>query len=281
MQTILVPTDFSEPAENALYYAIELAKIEKAKILLLHSYTIESAGLVSLHDREADAKRHSDSLLKTAALKVRHAGNIEYEFMSLEGPAVKIILETADKRNVDLIIMGTHNESDLIRAILGSSAVKVMEKASCPVIIVPENAPFNDIKRITFATDYRTSDLQALNKLIEIARPYNAQINILHVSEVTVPVDEEKNMMEEFMQEVTDTVEYNNFSFQMLAGINVEAELEAYLDQNPADLFSMSTHHRDFLDKIFGSSLTRKIAYHPKMPILVFHYNKDSAIKLI
>ena len=285
MKKILVPTDFSKTAENALFYAIELAKSEHAKLILLHvdqteitnpnvPYTIYTEVIEA---KKKEVKKEIDDL----ALKITQAGKINYESLVREGLVFETILNVIKEKEVDLVVMGTKGSGSLSNMILGSSTAKIIEKARCPVIAVPEGVEFNRIKKITYATEYHHSDIYCLKKIIEIAKPFNAQIDVLHISDTEQSPDSEKDMMKKFMNEVNEKVQYTNMSFQLLSGKKIEKVLEKYLEKDSTSMLALSTHQRDFFDKLFGKSITKHLAYHTKTPLLAFHHTNESAIKLI
>lgn len=285
MKTILVPTDFSKNAENALYYAIDLAKKENSKIILLHAYQINypvsytSVDLIV--EERKDALEHSEHQLKAEAMKITHAGEIVYEYMSDENSPVDAILKVIKEREIDLVIMGTKGQSNLANAIFGSNTAAVIEKAPCAVIAVPEDSSFKAIKKITYATAYNHSDLYALKKVVEMAKLFGAQVNVLHVIEKSKleSKKDEKQKMTSFMDDVSNMVDYNNMSYQILEGESIEDTLEEYLDEESTSMLVLSTHHRGFFKRLFGTSITKHMAYHSTVPLMAFH-TIESPIKV-
>lgn len=277
MKTILIPTDFSKNAENALYYAIELAKKQHSKIILLHAYLVSyPVSEVSYHliaEQKKQALEDSELQLKAESMKIVHAGGITYECVSDENPPVEAVLKLIRDREIDMVIMGTKGQSNLTNVIFGSNAAAIIEKASCPVIAVPEEAKFKDIKKITYATAYSHSDLYPLKTVVEMAKLLNAQVNVLHIIESPKLESrkEEKEKMKAFMSEAGEKIDYNNLSFQLLEGEDVDDALENYLNKDSADLLVLSTHHRGFFKRLFGHSVTKYMAYHSRVPVMAFH----------
>ncbi|MGZ3930596.1 MAG: universal stress protein, partial [Bacteroidia bacterium] len=236
-------------------------------LVLLHAVPAHRDPIVA-----ARTSREAENEMRSAALKIKHAGGVDYECVTVTGHATKAILKAISSKNIDLVIMGTNDETEFSRAILGSITMRIIEKAECPVITVPSEAPLGDFRTITYASTYNSSDLKVLNSVIEIAKPFRAQINILHIADSSVAPSEEKKRMKSFMDQVVEQLDYNNFSFQLLAGGNVQQELENYLEENPADLLILSTDDHTFFERFFRKSLTREIAYNPKLPVMVFHH---------
>lgn len=278
-KTILVPEDFSEVSENSLDYAIELAKYINARIVLLHAYTsslTEKSGENFAKEYETECKK-----LLSSANKIKRTGLIEYELVCKDGSLTNEIVEAAEETDADFIVMGTGAEGGLVKSILGSNTIKLMEKIKRPVLAVPEGMPFRKIGNITFTTDFKKTDLGILSNLLSIARPYTAQINILHVCDETQSAESEKEEMEKYVSKITEALDYNNLSFQIISGKDIEKELIDYVNEDRTDLLVMSTHHRSLFDRIFGHSISHDMVYHALIPTLIYHHNQDAAVKLI
>ncbi len=285
METILVPMDASACAENALLFAILLAQKQGASLVLVNAFQIPApVGEVPfeiIEDEIIRKKKESEQMLRAQSIKISHAGKIEFDLEALEGLPDEVILEVARNRKADYIIMGTNGEG-LATAIFGSTAWHVMEKATCPVIALPPSARFSKpIKRISFATDYRSSDLDVINKLTKLATLWHAQVNILHVDEDKMKAEEEIVLMDSFRKKVLQKVSYNNLSFQILYGTDVADRLEKYIEDQNTDLLVMATHRRGLFERLFKKSVTRQMALDAVVPMMAFHYNKESAVKLI
>jgi nucleotide-binding universal stress UspA family protein len=279
MKTILVPTDFSKNAENALYYAIAIAERNKSKILLLHTYLIDYPVSYTSYELIVEEKKkaldYSEHRLNAEAMKIRHAGNIAFEILSEEDSALDGILKLTKQRQVDLVIMGTKGESNLSNAILGSTTAGVIQKINCPVLAVPMGVSFEAIKKITYAVAYNPDDFDVLEKVVGLAKLFNAQVNVLHIIETTEagPQTKENEKMKAFMDEANRRIDYNNMSYQLLEGETIEDSLERYVSENSTNILVMSTHHRGFFKRLFGRSVTKYMAYHSEAPLMAFHLN--------
>jgi len=283
MKKILVPTDFSENAAHALNYAIELAKKEHATLILLHVYHLDPAPPyldVRPPEQEIDTEeKRWLNKLKALQVKVDHAGHVKTELVARLDLAVDGIAAEAKEKEVDLIVMGTKGASGLKEVLMGSNTSRVIDRVSCPVIAVPEQAKAYPVKKIAYACDYRQLDLEAIQKLLEIARPFNAQVNVLHVYESDEAIAKEE--MERFVREVGNKINYSNLSFELLGGEDIEERLEKYLASEATDLLVLSTHQRGLLDRLFKKSITRKLVFHSKVPVMAFHYQKKESTTIV
>lgn len=276
MKTILVPTDFSKNAETALYYAIELAKSDDSKIILMHAYQINYASsfvpVDVLTDEKKDLEKDSGSRLRALGLKIEHAGKIKHEALCVEDFTVDAILHTIKERKVDLLVMGTKGDSGLANKILGSNTAKVMRNAKCPVLAIPETTKFKILKNITYATNYDDRDIEDLKKVAEMARHFTAHIQLVHITDSKKLPGVEKESFEQFVAKVLQQVNYSNFSSRILTGESIEDALEEFVNVTATDMLVMSTHQKGFFGRLFGESATRHMAYHSTIPIMVIHH---------
>lgn len=285
MNTILVPTDFSGTADNAFHFALILAKNNKARLILLHAYQLPvAAGAVSfnvLGEEKEVMEQEATKKMKTLCLQIEHTGGIDYEYLIEEGDIIDTILNACEQKKPELIIMGTQGNSSIAGTIFGSNAAHVISKAPCPVMAIPGGSKFtHTIKKITFATDYHQSDIEAIHTLIEMTSVFNPQINILHISGDEIAPEQEVKLMDSFRKKVNQSCFYNNLSFQIIHGHSVEEELENYLAKDSTDVLVMATHFRSFIDRIFGKSLTKNLAGEITIPLIAFHYKKNNSVKL-
>jgi nucleotide-binding universal stress UspA family protein len=138
---ILFPTDFSEGALHALPYAVDMAKNCDAKFYMLHViYDVATAsGIyvphVSFDELYKDLEKSAQKELEKFGYKeLRDLKDVEYTV--LRGTPYDKILQFAQEKNIDLIVIGTHGRKGLDRFLFGSTAEKVVRYAPCPVLTV-------------------------------------------------------------------------------------------------------------------------------------------------
>jgi len=285
MRTILVPTDFSPSAENALRFAILLAKEQHAGICLLHVYSPPMALTIAEFDmvnaQLVSLKGSAEKSLHRQSQEIARAGDVTYECCAVEGAPVHEIVAMIKEKNADLVIMGTKGQTNVIDSVLGTNTANVIAKATCPVIAVPESFSFrNLIRKITYATDYARTEAHALRFLVQIAQPLKAHINIVHVSDNFISPEKETAQMGAFIKKMEPEIQYANLSFQIIQGKEVEKRLMKHLKESRTDLLAMSTQVRKFFDRIFGQSISRQVVQHSEVPVIVFHHHKEAAITI-
>jgi nucleotide-binding universal stress UspA family protein len=146
---ILVPTDFSDPSERALSMAVELARGLRARLTLLHVWTIPNVGYAeALAWPVEDMQKAAQKALEVVRERTAKL-HPEVETVVLEGKDWMRIIDVARERKVDLIVMGTHGRRGLPRLILGSVTEKVVRLSPVPVLTVgmpPEEQPKTEVR---------------------------------------------------------------------------------------------------------------------------------------
>lgn len=147
---ILVPTDFSRFADEALAWACDLAKRYDAELTLLHVYQIPALALPEGYvlprpEAMSDLMGKLDEALRGERKKAEAAGVKEVRTVLAEGTPFAEIVRVAREGRHDLIVMGTHGHTGLTHALLGSVAEKVVRKAGCPVMVV--RRPYQEIEQ--------------------------------------------------------------------------------------------------------------------------------------
>jgi nucleotide-binding universal stress UspA family protein len=138
-QHLLVPTDFSEYADYALDYAIELAKTFQARLTVLYVYYLPSLALgevspVVIDDTLQAMETKARQQAQKALARVLRAG-LQGDSVIVEGAPFQMIIDTAKDKGADLIVMGTHGRTGLSHVLMGSVAEKVVRLAPCPVLV--------------------------------------------------------------------------------------------------------------------------------------------------
>jgi nucleotide-binding universal stress UspA family protein len=273
MQTIFVPLDFSENSLQALRHAIELAKTSESQIIVFHSYQPPQMGggsftgkkkLIDLGKQEAE-----DNMYKVVMRLKETEPDLGFEHLVVDGDPIQRILFYSEKYESDLIVMGTKGASGLNEVFLGSVAAKIINDASCPVVIVPEESQKGTYERIVYATSLIADDKGVLNYLKELATDFKAKLECIHIEQ-----DSETNAkFQAFARNYTEMGTDDNYvSFKVVPkkeNQKVEDVLLEYIEENPLTLLVMLRRERDFLQRIFGNSVTKKMAYHAESPLLI------------
>lgn len=192
MRKIIIPTDFSDNAWNAIKYALELFKYEKGEVYFLHAFEDEIY-------KEADDQPTDDFSEISENIRKRTTHTLEkllkqvyevwpnprhtYHPVASQHNIVDAIDILTDTINADIIIMGTKGTTDSKSAILGSNALKVMRYVAAPVLAIPDGFEYIQPKQIVFATNYLIPyKRRELKLLCDLAVPYRANIDMIYVA---------------------------------------------------------------------------------------------------
>ena len=275
MKTILFPTDFSDAANHAFVYALQLAYALEAKIVTMHAYELPDLRRANLSRMLAEVyesinleefEDYRDSIPVLHEIAEEYGlSSVELQHVLTQGQTTKAIYRQAVKEEADLIVLGTTGATGLKEIFLGSVAGEVMEKAPCPVLAVPASAVFDgNLDKLAFATDYNREDPNAIKWLEGMAKQIGARIEVVHVD--LGPNGTLNTKMSDLASKVTNDDDILDFS--VVEGFIFEEALTNYLGAEKIDILATLIHKRNKLQEFFSYSLTKKLAYHLTTPIL-------------
>lgn len=142
-KAILVPTDFSELSDKAVSYAVDIARQEGASLTLLHLigmiqqcsdvYCLDSA---LVKDLEKRSSTQAKVMMEKQVRRLPGLKKVHFKSLVKSGSPYEGILLEAEKKKIDLIVMGAHRKRGFIDRFLGSVADKVARGAKCPVLLI-------------------------------------------------------------------------------------------------------------------------------------------------
>lgn len=279
MKKILLPTDFSKNASNAIEYAIDLYKNEECEFYILNAfYTLGFATDTMLVPEIGEiayknGKSNSEKELSVTLKKIQKNNISRHRFSKVSkfNSLLNSIQETVEKENIDLIIMGTQGATNAVDKFLGSNTVMVMENArSCPVMAIPSEVKFTKPKEIVFPTSYNTHyKRRELKQLIEITTLTNSAIRILHIENekdknLNKTQHNNKELLEEYFEDL-------NYSFHVIYQVELEVALDCFVQSRNSDMIAFVDKKHGFLDSIFTSHLVQELGYKSKVPVLTMH----------
>jgi len=282
--------DFSEFSAKSYEYAHSLAYHYGAKLFVEHVvqpltmaypyYAFPDSVNQVYCDLTTDAEKH----LKEFVQKYQWNG-IHPEFVVQEGFVTDSILAFAEKRSIDLIVMGTHGRRGVDRLTMGSVTEQVLRKAHCPVLAVRKPAhdfvkPLEktepvQLKKILFCTDFSEHSDRALQYALSLATEYNVELTLLHVLD-NIPSSsdiqaETSRVLRELERPIPeDTRNWCAVKATVRIGKPYQEIIQAALETQ-TDLVVMGVRGRNALDlALFGSTTHRVIQLGP-CPVLAVH----------
>ena len=276
MKKIIVPTDFSPIANNALNFAVETAKVLSAELTILHSYEVSGSTYVDYMgvNKEfnrtmlGEAKQKLELVKKGIEVTAHPTIKTVVSTLALNEAIEEVVKET----NADMVVMGTLGASGLKEKLWGSRTSKFIGMTKIPVMVVPDEYKWKKPQKILFATDHFEKNPAVLNYIFELAGLFMAQVQVVVFSDESsdkvkkfVERDKEIPLYEKFLQE-----EYNEKAILTthISGEGFDKTLHDFIEANDIDILTMITYQRNFWDRIFNPSLTKKMSYHTTIPLL-------------
>lgn len=275
MRKILIPTDFSENAINAIKYATELFKHGPTEIYILHAFADEvyddKARLANAIFEELKASSAEKSKMALEKLKqevLRFSPNPKHNIHLLSefGLLVDSVNDWVEKENMDVVVMGTKGKTADKNLTFGSNTLQVIKYVKCPVLAIPAN--YDDVhpKNILFSTDFLLPyKPRELKLLANISKFFAAKIHFLYVSKfpaLSLRQKDNKAFLEAFFQE-------NQTSFHQESGKEITRTINTFIIENPIDMLVMINTRHSYLENILYQSTIEKIGLHIDIPFLV------------
>lgn len=272
MKTILVPTDYSQVADNALNYAIELAIFSNAKLVLLHAYQVPvptgEVPIMLITPQELEKENLNRIKKLEAKIYAQTGGKVQTESLVRSGFIIEEITAVIKEKNADLVVMGITGEK-AGAMLIGSHTAALMRQTQTPVLVVPRDARFKEVSKIVLAYNYNeTVNAKVINKIKAFAKLFNAKILVLDVEKpVAVPMYENTAAGESLERSLkgVDHAMFFSSAEDIADGIN------EFADDHRCDWVAMIPHKHNLLDRIMHKSNTKKMAFHTHIPLLSIH----------
>ena len=276
MIKIMIPTDFSDNAMNAITYALEFFKYQKAEFYFMHAYQAEVYNheeLLSRTDFSDIVKRvklQSETNLASLLSKVKEISpNPNFKYFTIS--AYNSLLDEADLivegRNIDLIVMGTKGKSNKSNLTFGSNTLQVLKYVQCPILAIPQDYKYQQPKHALFPTNYlipyKRRELKLLCNLIS---PYRTKLDMLCVSKtekLSYRQEDNKTFIEE-------TICENEINFYTTDSKKIDEAINGYINDNNIDFLVMVNTQHSYLENILFQSTIDVISLKITIPLLVF-----------
>ena len=272
MNRILVPTDFSEQAENALKVAAMLAKKHNAEIYLLHMMEIPMQQI----DPGASVSDVPEALFFMKLAHKRFEDLIESDY--LEGITVREtvkaditfneIKDSCKEYDIDLIVMGSHGASGLKEMFIGSNAEKVVRSSDVPVLVIKNEHNSFNIRDFVFASDFKNDNKKTYEQAVKFAKMTDAKIHLLLVNTANnfITTHDSRTRINDFISGQT----FENYTINVHNDTSVEQGILNFSAEIDADLIGISTHGRQGIAHFFNSSISEDLVNHAERPVITF-----------
>jgi nucleotide-binding universal stress UspA family protein len=260
MKDVIIPVDFSATSLNAARYAADmLGGRTDTRVILYNMF------------KDNDEASTSSQYLESLKAELEQKGVTGTECISEQGDdLIDSLGRLAYQKTAELIVMGITDKEEWKQFLFGSNTLKMAEQNICPVMIIPPDSRFNGIKNIALASDFKdvdvTTPVLAIKTVLEI---FNSNLHIVNVdSEHYVTLTEEylgerakmQKMFAEFKPE-----------FYFIGMSDFYEAIEQFSKDRNIDLLVIIPKNHSFINNLFSSSHTKKLAFNTSVPLLAAH----------
>ncbi|MES2567765.1 MAG: universal stress protein [Bacteroidota bacterium] len=273
MKTIIAPTDFSPSANNAVDYAVEMAKLFSARIILVNAFPIpethyEMGGTFELMSTLKDISLENLNQLKEK-INMGHP-EIIVECISDMGHPYGVIDQCSKENHADLIVMGIIGSAGAMKErFIGSTAIEVARNQEVPTFIIPEDVKYHEVNKISFACDLKKTEKTDLIYVAKyFAEKFHAELEIVNVDNPDNEITIENAVTNLFIERKLENVKHETMH---ISGKDVIKELESYFNAHETDVVLVNPKKHNMFYYLFRKSTTKELAFHSHKPILAIH----------
>lgn len=281
---ILVPTDFSEVANNALGHALKIADVYNNEITLINIQ--DEGGLFGMFGN-SDKMDLIKEAVNTRMDKVIQDAKAKYPNIKINkrieiGKIFKVITDIAENENFDSIVMGTNGASGL-QQIIGSNASRVINYAKVPVVVVKEQPIGNSgYQKIVLPIDLSRESRQKVTWAIHLAKKFHSTIHVIYENSTN---EEFRNRIFAAVNQTQDILEQNNATY-VVRGLDPDKypdsfaeDTLAYANDIGADLIMiMSQQEKGFSEFLLGSYAQQIVNHSGKVPVMCINSSDTGVI---
>jgi nucleotide-binding universal stress UspA family protein len=277
MKLLLVPTDFSPIADNAMKYAMDMAKATNSNLMLVNMYQIPiSFSEVPLVTISLDELRKiSQNKLASIKHNIENitGGGIHVYTESILGEVSYEVEKLCERLHPYAVIVGTRGVTGIGKFFLGSNTQSIVEHVNTPVLVIPPGATFKPFKKIGLATDMKgVIEHTPVEPIRDLVSFFGADLHVLNVDyerrHFTSNTPEESLHMDMLLTGM-------NPVYDFIENKDVEDGLQEFAEKNNLDLLITLPKKQHFLEKILEKSVTRDLIYHTNLPLMCIHQKQE------
>lgn len=274
MKIIIIPTDFSPIATNALHYGIDMAKAVNASLLLLNVYQVPVSYsdvpimLVSVDE----LKKSAEAKLATLKAEVEHitSGTVKVYTEARLGNVSDELETLCNKIKPLAVVMGSKGSTGLERVLFGSNTLSAIKHLTWPVISIPPGKNFgNGIKKVGFACDFRDIvNTTPAGAIKEFVKAFNAELHVLNVDyhdqHFKPETPEQSALLHTMLEEVKPV-------YHFIEHADIEDGVNEFAEKNNLDIIIAIPKRHKLLDGIFKPSSTKQLLFQSHVPVMCVH----------
>lgn len=273
MKTLIIPTDFSAPATNAMNYAVDMAKEINASVLLFHVYQIPVSMtevpvvMVSVEELKHNAEQKLEELKKN--IEHLSSGGIKVYTEARLGNTIDELADICEQIKPFAVVMGSKGAAGIERVLFGSTTLTAIRHLTWPVIAVPPGKEYKSIKKIGFACDFKKVVQSTPTDFIkEMVEAFDAELHVLNVNLEHSSLNSEKAEESLMLQTMLSDLKPE---YHFITAADVENGLNEFAETNNLDLVITIPKKHTLVDGIFKKSHTKHLVFESHVPIMCVH----------
>lgn len=276
MKNILIPTDFSINARNALHYALSYFGDNAVNFYILH-----------VDNADIDNAESDDSFLltldkgKQTATKQLLQKEINFCKESSENPThnfvpllsdqslVEAVRDCISEKEIEYIVMGTRGASKTIDNKIGSFTYEIISKVKCPTIIVPSQATYYSFKNIALLTDFNNWNKNQM--FINLYETLIFKKVDLHILQIHNEYHGWTHLQEDTKDFLIDLLRRVNYKLHSLPNDDIDLNIQDYIHKLDIDMIALVGRNINFVQRLLFQHKSADITYRLKVPFLILH----------
>ena len=277
MKNILVPTDFSEQAENALEVAAQIAREHNCEIYLLHMLELPLE-LINPADNDTSSNDLPEAIFFMKLAHQKFSAIMKKEFLkdikvheTVEfHEAFDGIMEISKKHGCDLIVMGSSGSKGAKELFIGSNTEKVVRHSDIPVLVIKKKFDVFKVNKVLYATNLATETASSFLEAKRFANNFKASMEVVFVNTAKKfkTSEEIEKRREVFYDQVGATLD--DIPFTVRNQLNMEDGIVKYAEDAEFDVICIGTHGRKGISRFINGSLSEDLVNHAKIPVVAF-----------
>lgn len=276
MKTIVVPTDFSENAYNAVQVGFALAKQKNSHMIILHCYQQFRSAFQPADANKQDALRareEAEQQIIKLQRQLEAAGMdlTTVQFLTVANDLPDALLDLSEQSYIELVVMGTTGASGVKYHILGSNTFNVAKQAKFPLLIVPIGVRDFNLKNISFLTDFQPADQRTLSTLTRIFGHEGIKYHLVHILTELERADAVGDKLDDWARQLLESNGLEELSTQLIIGKEDAKSVMKLATQQDTDLLALTMVERSFWDKLMDKSLAKEVIMQSQVPVFITH----------
>lgn len=277
MKNILLLTDFSANALNAIKYALHffsggafdftVLNVQKTSSYTTGSLLTASSSSSSIYDSIIkDAKKALTKLvdeLKQEFLKEQFTFDADCDYDTF----TESVNQVVKNKKIDLIVMGTNGATDAKEVLFGSNTINVIRNVDCPVLVIPEGHVYKKPTSMAFVSESdEILDVYALELLQSMVNFQSMALEVLFIG------SEEDHATIEFKKEkIAHHFNTSEHSFHTIFDVSADVGIDCFSQLFKSNMIAKIVNVKPFLKRLTSAKTTSKLTYKSKIPLLLMH----------